>query len=148
VKYCVSAIGPLLAAGAKVTDFAVVEAADKRTASVLSRLLEAGGAANAKHFMGQRPALVCACESEREAVEKATLLLQYGADPNATDFSGLAALHACFRHNRLDAAEVIVDVTDDLTKRQVMRDAVREHREDFVYLLEARGVIRPPQTRR
>lgn len=147
-EFCQSAVEPLLAAGAKVTDDCVAEAAKKGRAKTLRSLLDAGGNPDAKHILGQKPALSCVCESEQAAAEKVKLLLESGADPNAIDLSRRTPLQECLRCDKLDLAEIFVDVTDDLPKRNAMRDVIRRGREDYARFLEAHGVPRPAGVRK
>ncbi len=147
-KFCQSAVEPLLAAGAKVTDDCVAEAAKKGRAKTLRSLLEAGGNPDAKHFFGHTPALSCVCESEQAAVEKVKLLLEFGADPNATDLSRRTPLQECLRCDKLDLAEILVEVTNDVSKRDAMRDVIRWGKEDYARFLEAHGVPRPSGPRK
>jgi len=148
VEFCQSAVDPLLAAGAKVTDNSVAEAAKRRKAKVLRSLLDAGGNPDAKHVLGQTPALTCVCESEQDAVEKAELLLQYGADPNALNLSHRSPLHESLRRDRLDLGEVLVGVTDDVWKRDAIREVIRWGKEEYARFLEAHGVPRPKGKRK
>jgi ankyrin repeat protein len=78
------------------------------------RLLDAGADPNAKHGILTEPAIALAVEAESPQLVR--LLARAGADVDAEDYGGNAAIHEAARSGKPDLVRALIEVGADLNK--------------------------------